>query len=71
MKGFFSFVAGAMMGALVGATLVLLLTPSSGEALRGQMRDRFQAIESEVKQAASDRRIELERQLNELRAPRA
>lgn len=71
MKGFLSFLAGAIMGALVGATLAILLAPSSGESLRGQVRERIQAIEAEVKKAASDRRAELEQQLNELRAPRS
>ena len=71
MKGLFSFLGGAVMGALVGATLVLLLTPSSGENLRQQMRQRVQAVQSEVKQAASERRSELKQQLNELRAPKS
>jgi gas vesicle protein len=34
MTRFFSFVAGSVMGAAVGAALALLFTPYSGEELR-------------------------------------
>ena len=65
-----SFIIGAVMGALVGVSLALLLAPSSGEELRGQIQDQFLQIHSEVSQAAEQRRAELERQLAELRAIR-
>jgi gas vesicle protein len=70
MKGVMSFLSGAIMGGLVGATLALLFAPASGEQLRLQMQDRADRIQQEVKQAAETRRIELEQQLAELRAPR-
>jgi gas vesicle protein len=64
------FLAGAILGALVGGTLALLLTPFSGDDLRQQMRDRAQYVQDEVKKASLERRLELEKQLAELRAPR-
>jgi gas vesicle protein len=70
MKGVMSFLSGAIMGGLVGATLALLFAPASGEQLRLQMQERADRIQQEVKQAAESRRIELEQQLAELRAPR-
>jgi gas vesicle protein len=70
MKGVMSFLSGAIMGGLVGATLALLFAPASGEQLRLQMQERANRIQQEVKQAAESRRIELEQQLAELRAPR-
>jgi len=70
MRKAFAYVFGAAIGALVGGTIALLLAPSSGEALRGQIRDRGVAFTSEVQQAASVRRAELQARLNELRAPR-
>lgn len=70
MKGVISFLSGAIMGGLVGATLALLFAPASGEQLRLQMQERADRIQQEVKQAAETRRIELEQQLAELRAPR-
>jgi gas vesicle protein len=57
------------MGSLVGATLALLLTPVSGDDLRGQLQSRSQNFQAELKNAAASRRSELEAQLAELRKP--
>ena len=70
MNRFLNFVSGAVLGAIVGATLALMLAPESGQALRDQVKGQFERIQSEAKQAAADRRLELERELAELRAPR-
>ena len=67
MRKFLSFLGGTLMGALVGATLALLLTPSSGETLRTQIRERFLALQDELSQAAEDRKVELEQYLTTLR----
>jgi len=69
MKKFVSFLAGSIMGGLVGATLVLLLTPISGDVLREQISETFERFQTELKQAASNKRSELESQLAELRKP--
>ena len=69
MKKFLSFLAGAVMGSLVGATMALLLAPSSGEALRGQIQNRMIALQDELQEAASEKKIELERYLDDLRKP--
>jgi gas vesicle protein len=71
MKGLMNFLSGMVMGTVVGATLAILLAPSSGDELRGQLQSRVDTIQSDVKQAAADRRSELEKQLAELRAPRS
>jgi gas vesicle protein len=70
MNKIYGFVSGAIMGALIGATLALLLTPYSGNDLRQQINDRAQYVQDEVKKASLERRLELEKQLSELRAPR-
>jgi gas vesicle protein len=70
MNKFFNFVAGATLGALVGAATALLLAPVSGEELQGQIRAQVEQIQLEVKTAASERRTELEEQLSSLREPR-
>jgi gas vesicle protein len=67
MKKFFSFFVGTVMGALVGATVALLLAPASGETLRGQIQERFAALQDELAEAAADRRAELEEYLANLR----
>jgi gas vesicle protein len=69
MRKFFNFFMGMMMGGLVGATVALLLTPASGEELRGQLQEQSIRLRDEVKSVAEARRAELERELNALRAP--
>jgi len=64
-----SFITGALMGSLVGATVAILLAPSSGEELRSEMRQRLDKFQDEIGQAASARRIELEKRFSELKRP--
>jgi gas vesicle protein len=64
-----SFITGAVMGALVGATVAILMAPASGEDLRTQMRDRIDRLRDELSDAARERRAELEKQLAGLRQP--
>ena len=70
MNKFINFVAGATLGALVGATAAILLAPMSGEELQAQIIEQVEQIQLEVKTAASERRAELEEQLSTLREPR-
>ncbi len=65
-----NFLLGAAIGGLIGATIAILLAPSSGEELRSEIVMRKDRIRSEVAKAAADRRAELESQLAALRAPR-
>ena len=65
-----SFFTGAIMGGLVGATIAILMAPSSGDDLKGELRQRFSAFQDELSQAAQSRRIELEKKLADLRQPR-
>ncbi len=69
MNRVISFLSGAVMGTLVGATLALLFTPASGEELRIKMQEQAQKIQDEVKSATENRRAELEEQLANLRKP--
>ncbi len=64
-----NFLLGATIGGLIGATVAILIAPSSGEELRAKINLRTNQIRSEVSQAAADRRAELERQLAALKAP--
>jgi gas vesicle protein len=69
MRNFINFLSGAVVGALVGATLALLLTPYSGDKLRVDLQQRVGQLRADVQQAASARRADLEEQLTRLRAP--
>ena len=68
MQKLIAFLGGAALGALVGATLAVLLAPYSGEELRGRAQDRYLEIKSQVTDAAAARRAELEQQLQALRS---
>ena len=67
MRRIFGFMIGLFVGGLVGSTVALLLAPDSGEALRGELRERGLAFQAEIRNAADTRRIELRERLEELR----
>jgi len=69
MNRVISFISGAVMGTLVGATLALLFTPASGDDIRTKMSEQVQKIQEEIKTATESRRNELEEQLAALRKP--
>ncbi|HUF38857.1 MAG TPA: YtxH domain-containing protein [Anaerolineales bacterium] len=70
MEKTLSYLAGIVTGALVGATIVVLFTPASGETIRSDLRNRFDRLRMQMQDAADDRRAELEGQLAHLREPR-
>lgn len=60
MRKIFSFMAGALCGAVVGGVATLLLTPSSGEDLRAQAEAHWQNAKDEARLAMDERQRELE-----------
>ncbi len=69
MNKIFSFLTGVLVGGLVGGTIAILMAPSSGVELRGQIQDRSIQLRDDIKAVADERRAELERELETLRAP--
>lgn len=69
MKRAINFIVGFTFGGLIGATVVMLITPTSGDKLRTQFQTRIADLQEEVKTAATTRRAELEEQLATLRKP--
>jgi gas vesicle protein len=65
------FVVGLLFGSLVGATLGLLLAPRSGLDTRQLVKERINEIIEEAKQAAAERRLELEARLAAAKRPPA
>jgi gas vesicle protein len=68
MGRFFSFLAGALCGAIVGATAALLLAPSSGETLRSDMVARWEEALTEARQAMEETRRDLQAQFEQMQA---
>jgi len=62
MNKILSFMAGALCGTVVGATVALLMAPSSGEELRGEMVHRWEDALNEARQAMEDTRRDLQAQ---------
>ena len=62
MNKILSFLAGSLCGAVVGATAALLLAPSSGEELRGEMVHRWEDALNEARLAMEETRRDLQAQ---------
>ena len=71
MNKFLSLVGGAILGGLVSAATVLLLTPKSGDAVRSDIRREVEMILDEGRRASEMRRAELEAQLAQMRGDTA
>ncbi len=69
MGRFVNLVLGAFLGGIVGGGIGLLLAPKSGKALRGDISEYTDHVKTEVRRAADQRRVELERELADLREP--
>jgi gas vesicle protein len=63
-----NFIAGFLGGVVLGAVIVLLITPQSGTDLQNDVRSRFDEILEEGRRAATARRAELEARLASLRS---
>ena len=67
MNKLFGFMAGAMCGAVVGATASLLFTPESGEDLRAPAVARWEAALTEARNEMQRTQLELETQFTQLK----
>jgi gas vesicle protein len=70
MRRVLSFLSGMITGGVVGAVLAILMAPTSGEDIRMQLQERTSRLRADIKAVAEQRRAELERELEVLRAPR-
>jgi gas vesicle protein len=70
MRKIFGFILGALTGGVLGAAAAILLTPVSGNQMRGQINSRVRMMQNEILDAKNQKRAELENQLQALRAPK-
>ncbi len=70
MRKALAFVYGAVLGGILGGLTALLLAPYSGEELRSVIQKGADNIQLEIKEAAQQKRAELEVQLQEFINPK-
>jgi len=66
MRKAIAFTFGAILGGILGGLAALLLTPYSGKELRSTIQQQVDDIQIEIKEAAQNKRAELEKQLEVL-----
>lgn len=67
MNKLFSFTAGLICGAVVGAVTALLTTPASGAEMTAEAKRRWEEAIAEGKRAQAETIGRLEREYNQLR----
>jgi len=63
MRRALAFVGGVLSGGAIGTAVALLFSPSSGDAMRDGLHERYQRALQAGHEAAAQRRAELEAQL--------
>ena len=69
MRKAMAFVFGAVLGGVLGGLGALLLAPYSGDEMRSVIRKGVENIQIEIKEAAQQKRSELEGQLQDFINP--
>jgi gas vesicle protein len=59
------FLGGVVLGALIGASVAMLLAPQAGAETQAALRERVDAVIEDGRRAAAERRAELEAQFAE------
>ena len=59
MKRFGKFVFGALIGAFIGSSIVILLAPESGEETRAALSFRINNLTKQISAAIAERKAEL------------
>lgn len=67
MSKVWGLLLGLAVGAAFGAVLVILFSPASGEKFRHQLQQGWNETLDEARQAAGQRRIELEAQFQRMK----
>lgn len=59
MKRFSRFVFGALIGAFIGSSIVILLAPESGEKTRAALSSRINNLSKQIGIAIAERKAEM------------
>ena len=66
MRKFMSFLVGALCGAAVGAVIALIFTPSSGDELVDELRNKWNEVVEEAQKAQKETQERLEQELGRI-----
>ena len=69
MRKAMAFIFGAILGGVLGGVTALLLAPHSGDEMRSVIQKGVEDIQIEIKEAAQQKRAELEDQLQDFIKP--
>lgn len=64
------FINGLIIGTIFGSLIALLFAPEKGSELRAKVLSRIQEISSQFKQAADQRKAELEEEITQYLKPK-
>jgi gas vesicle protein len=67
MRKVLSLAIGFGLGAAVGATMVVLFSPTSGEEFVANLKRGFQETLAEAREASATKRLQLEAELSAMR----
>ncbi|MBN1429748.1 MAG: YtxH domain-containing protein [Anaerolineae bacterium] len=67
MKRFISFLSGVLSGAVVGATVAILIAPASGKEMIGDIQGRADQLVDDLKLTVERERQRLEAELASLK----
>ncbi len=69
MRKFISLIMGLGIGAGLGAVLITLFSPVSADEFRASLKAHYEHALEAGRKASTERRVELEKELQEMREP--
>lgn len=70
MRKIVSWILGLSAGTAVGAVIIALFVPETAEQINNRLKAGYEAALQAAREASTQRRLELENQLNQLQTPK-